>query len=99
MFWPGKTPWPRKASWLPVSVPPTLIRFVVTPGTWETMAHGSRAFGTFSITSSVKLNATSVAAVSITGASPVTVTVSSRAATLSSAFSVKVVSVEIRTPS
>ena len=22
MFWPGKTPWPRNASWFPVSVPP-----------------------------------------------------------------------------
>ena len=80
-------------------MPPTLIRFVVTPGTWETMAHGSRAFGTFSITSSVKLKATSVACVSMTGASPVTVTVSSSAATPSSALRVKVVSVEMRTPS
>ena len=81
MFCRGSTPWPRKVSWLPVCVPPTLIALVVTPGACDTIAQASRALGTVFMISVVNVKPTAVDPESMTGDSPVTVTDSATLAT------------------
>ncbi len=66
------------------------MRDICTPGVTASSAHMSRALGIDSSCSSLKFCCTRVAEVSMTGDSPVTVTVSCSAATASSTFTVAV---------
>ena len=71
---------------MPIVAPPTSTRFSVTDGVVASSDHMSRAFGSEPSCWASKLVCTRVAVVSMTGDSPLTVTVSCSEATLSSTF-------------
>ena len=80
-------------------LPPTSIRPVTIPGTMPAMTHGFRPVGTASSSSRSMLVWTVALRTSTTGASPVTVTVSSTPEIPIEAFTSRVRATLTRTPS
>jgi hypothetical protein len=75
-------PFEKKLDCCPLSLPATLTRSTITPGTVRIRAQGSRELGIWTSSSFEMVVAVPTRLVSTTGASPVTVTVSSTVATL-----------------
>ena len=80
-------------------LPPTSIRPVTIPGTMPAMTHGFRPVGTASSSSRSMFVCTVALRTSTTGASPITVTVSSTPEIPIEAFTWRVRATLTRTPS
>ena len=76
--------------WVPARLPPTSMRCICTDGVTASSDHMSRPFGIDISCSVLKFCCTRVADVSMTGDSPVTVTVSCSVASASSTFTLAV---------